>query len=173
MTTWSLCTNFDENFYHEWMNDEVYQMFFCVYWDHVLFFLLCISVIYDINWFVNIKVSLYPCNKSVDHGVWSFLYVVWFGLLLLFLHFHFFFCLYLSSLHSSWWAWLIDYHFQKTSSWFYWSSLFYCRGSLFYLFPLWSLLFFPSTDFGLCSSFSNSFIHQVRLYIWDFSCFLR
>ena len=55
-----------------WTNDEVYQVFFCVCWDHVLFPLVFISVVYHINWFTNIKMSLHPCNKPLDHGVWSF-----------------------------------------------------------------------------------------------------
>ena len=52
---------------------------------------------------------------------------------------------------------------------FHWSFLFL---SLFY-FSFFDLYFFlPSANFGLCS-FSNSFSWQVRLFIWDFSCFLR
>ena len=43
-----------------------------------------------------------------------------------------------------WWAWLKVYQFclplQKTSSWFHWSFVLF-SWSLFYLFPLWSLLF--------------------------------
>ena len=34
--------------------------------------------------------------------------------------------------------------------------------------------FLPSADFSFaCSSFPNSFMWYVRLFIWDFSCFLK
>ena len=52
---------------------------------------------------------------------------------------------------------------------FHWSFLFL---SLFYFSFFDLYCFLPSANFGLCS-FSNSFSWQVRLFIWDFSCFLR
>lgn len=58
---------------------------------------------------------------------------------LLFLLFHFFFCLFMSPF-SSWWSWLKVYQFcisfQKSTCQFHWYFYF-----LSYLFSLWSLLF--------------------------------
>ena len=47
--------------------------------------------------------------------------------------------------------------------------------SLFYLFPLWYLLFpsFSWLQALLTLLLSNSFRWQVSLFIWDFTCFLR
>ena len=65
---------------------------------------------------------------------------------LIFLLFHFLFCLFGSSLFSSWWAWPEVYRFrsslQKTSSWFYWFS-FYCFFKISILFTS-SLIFIIS-----------------------------
>ena len=37
----------------------------------------------------------------------------------------------------------------------------------------WASMYPSFADFGLSCSFSNSFRWKVRLFIWDFSCFLR
>ena len=51
---------------------------------------------------------------------------------------------------------------------------------MFFFFGLYFTYFFSdlyyflySADFGTCLSFYNSFRWWVRLFIWDFSCFLR
>ena len=73
---------------------------------------------------------------------------------LLFLLLHFLFCLFESSLFSSWWAWSEVCQsclpFQRTSSWLYWFLLF-----LISILFISSLIFIilPSADFRFCVFF--------------------
>ena len=59
---------------HEWILNFA-KCFFCIYWgDHVTF-IIFVNVVYHIYWLVNVEPSLHYWNKSLDHGVWSFLYI--------------------------------------------------------------------------------------------------
>ena len=59
----SLYSKFDESFCNEWMLNFA-KCFFNIYWDdHVIFVLLFTTVVYHIDWFVDIEPSLYPWNK--------------------------------------------------------------------------------------------------------------
>ena len=105
---------------------------------------------------------------SILLGIFVFLqYWLWFPL------YHFLFCLFASSLIVSWWAW-------PKVCWF--CLLFKKKKILGFIKFLISILFISSLIFisflhltlgFFCSSFSNSFRWYVRLFIWNFSCFLR
>ena len=78
------------------------------------------------------------CWHIIIHSILLWFFVsLWYWLL--FLLFHFFFCLFMSPF-SSWWSWLKVYQFcisfQKSTCQFHWYFYF-----LSYLFSLWSLLF--------------------------------
>ena len=79
-----------------------------------------------------------------------------------------------------WWVWpevcQFCLPFQRISSWLYWIFFFsYCALHLYFIDFLSDLYIFfllLTLDF-FCSSFSNSFRCWVKLWIWDFSSFLR
>ena len=61
---------------------------------------------------------------------------------------------------------------------FFWISIAFSFIDLFYCFLHFYFISFCSDldfcNFGfVCSSFSSCFMYKVRLFIWDFSCFLR
>ena len=83
----------------------------------------------------------------------------------------------LNPLLFSWWFWLKVYKFYLLKEpnfsfiylWYYFLFLYF----IYFCSDLYD--FFPSSNFGVCfcSSFSSCFRCKVRLFIWDFSCFLR
>ena len=68
-------------FFFSWIGFE-FCHFFCIYWgNHVILILHFVIAVYNNDlWMLN-----HPCDpgKKLDHGVWSFLYFVEFGLLIL------------------------------------------------------------------------------------------
>ena len=47
------------------MDVEFVKGFFSIYWDdHVIFILQFVNVVYHIDWFAYIELSLYPWDKS-------------------------------------------------------------------------------------------------------------
>ena len=106
---------------HEWILNFA-KCFFCIYWgDHVTF-IIFVNVVYHIYWLVNVEPSLHYWNKSLDHGVWSFLYIycwIQFDNILLkilayifirdiclnnFLSFFFFFLYFTGFVSEQWWC---------------------------------------------------------------------
>ena len=63
--------------------------------------------------------------------------------------------------------------FQRMGSWFYWFFSYYFLNLYFmyFLSDLYYLLY--SAEFWFCSLFKNAFRWWIRLFIWDFSCFLK
>ena len=60
----ALYTHFVESFYDEWMLNIV-KCFFSIFGhDHVIFVLLFVDVVDDVDGFSNIVPSLHPWNKS-------------------------------------------------------------------------------------------------------------
>ena len=64
---------FPESFYHKWMLNFV-KGFLCIYWDnHMAFIFQFVNVVYHIDWFADIKESLYPWDKAhLVMMVWFF-----------------------------------------------------------------------------------------------------
>ena len=63
---WGICSvpTLLRVFYHKWVLDFA-KCFFCIYWyDHVIFILHFVYVVYHINWFADIVPTLHPWNKS-------------------------------------------------------------------------------------------------------------
>ena len=91
---------------------------------------------------------LETCPFLLDCPICWRIVVSWFFVFLwyqvFFFLFHSLFCVFGSVLFSSWWSWLeicwFCLSFKKNNSWFYWPFLFF-KKFLFYLFPVWSLLF--------------------------------
>ena len=53
-----------EDFYHKWMLNFV-KGFLYIYWDnHMAFIFQFVNVVYYIDWFADIKESLYPWDKA-------------------------------------------------------------------------------------------------------------
>ena len=79
---YSLYTNFDKHFYHEWVLTFV-KCFICIYWDdHVIFILPFVSSMNYIHWFVNIVHSCDPGINPSWSGCMTFSYIVGFGFLI-------------------------------------------------------------------------------------------
>ena len=49
-------------FYHKWLLNFV-RSFFCVYWDHMVFILQFVNMVYHIDWFAYIEESLHSWDK--------------------------------------------------------------------------------------------------------------
>ena len=66
----SLYTHFGKSFYHERMLDLV-KCFYCIYWDdHVVFHFSFINVVYDVDWFTYVEISL--CTWDESHLVMKY-----------------------------------------------------------------------------------------------------
>ena len=73
-----------------------------------------------------------------------------------------------------WWVWLKVFQFclsvQRTSFWFHWYFLLFSSLFISALIFMISFLLLP---LGLVCCLSSCFRCKIRLFIWDFSCFLK
>ena len=59
----SFYTHFVESFYHKWLLSFFY-VFFCIYWDNQTIFILgFVNVVYYVDSFVDVALSLHSWNK--------------------------------------------------------------------------------------------------------------
>ena len=116
-------------FYHDWMLYFI-KCFFCIYWtDHVVF----VFCWYDIShWLVCICWTILVILGwiQLDHGIWSFLCVLGFGLLIIFAE-NFYICI-----HQRYWPVI----FSFSSVWFWYQGDSGIIEWLWDCFPLFKLL---------------------------------
>ena len=72
----SMYSHSAESFYHIWVLDLI-KCFLCVYWyDHVVFILHFVCVVYHVYWFADIVPTSHPLNKShliIVYGLFNLL----------------------------------------------------------------------------------------------------
>ena len=64
---YSLYTHFVKNFYHKWILNFIKCVFlYLLRWsyDHMVFILQFVNMVYHIDWFAYIEPSLWPCDES-------------------------------------------------------------------------------------------------------------
>ena len=60
----SFYIHFVESFYCKWILNFI-KCFFCIYWqDHIMFIFCSFNVVYHIDWFINVEISLHSWGKS-------------------------------------------------------------------------------------------------------------
>ena len=72
----SFYTQFGKSFYHEWMLDFI-KYFFCIYWDdHVVFYFSFVHVVYGIDLFAYVELSLWTWDESLLVLVYDLFYML-------------------------------------------------------------------------------------------------
>ena len=69
-------SHFGKSFYHEGMLDFV-KCFLCIYWGvHVVFDFSFVNVVYDVDWFVYVELSLCTWDESHLVVVYDLFYML-------------------------------------------------------------------------------------------------